>query len=234
VLVFDRADGNAATTIDLSTLDDDGFPDCQSIYAVGDKLFVSCGLLDNFFADGNGEVAVIDASNDMVVGSFALPDHNPVGWLTPLGGDLVISLITNYTDTSVGCLAKVTTGDTPAAECLVANSALDGVAGRVAEADGGVYVAVTKYNVDFSTAGSWLRRVDADGTVSDKLTYDDSLVYDVQQCGSHVFVADKADGAEGIRTYHVADDGSLDEVTVNPIDIGLPPTYGNGISCQAP
>ena len=47
VIVIDTANDNALSMIDLSSLDpDDGFPDCESIAAVGGTLYVSCGVLD--------------------------------------------------------------------------------------------------------------------------------------------------------------------------------------------
>src|SRR5262249_55743956 len=54
--------GEEPKSIDLSAMvgDPDGKPDCVSAYAVGDKVYVACGLLDGTFTPrAVGQVAVI-------------------------------------------------------------------------------------------------------------------------------------------------------------------------------
>src|SRR5207253_794628 len=91
IVVIDRADDGAMSEIDISELDDDGVPDCVSAYALGNKVVVACGLLDTFAPVEDGVLVVVDSSNDLF-STVALPDQNPVGWFSELGGDLYLTL----------------------------------------------------------------------------------------------------------------------------------------------
>jgi hypothetical protein len=224
VLVIDRADPTTIGEIDLSELDDDGLPDCISAYAVGDRVFVACGVLDNFFADQNGKVAVIDTTDDSVETTFDLPSRNPQGWLTPIGNELLIGTVPDFVDYSTGCVAAISTGDTPAAACGATNQDLDGFASKLTPEG---WAVVTHYDAEFNTAG-WLVDLANPGT---GLTAAEQVAQDLVVCGSYLFVSESG---QGIRFHHIDDDGSLAEITVGALDLGLPPAFGNGIACQQP
>jgi hypothetical protein len=150
VVVIDRAT-RALRTIAIAG-DPDGRPDCVSAFAVDGKVFVACGLLDNFAATRPGKVAVIDVATDTVTTSFDLPARNPIGLFArggaALGGDLLLGTAPSFTDYTSGCVVRVTTGATPAANgCLVSNQDLGGLANHIAvdPDDGTPWVAVTGY-----------------------------------------------------------------------------------------
>jgi hypothetical protein len=113
VVVLNRDQPSARTTIDLSALDADGRPECNSAYAIDNRVYVVCGILDGFAVRGNGRVAVIDAATDTVVDDFDLGIQNPNGQVqrTPegsvFGGDLLIPAVPSYSDFSRGCLAVI-------------------------------------------------------------------------------------------------------------------------------
>lgn len=245
VVVIDRASGNALSTIDLSALDpDDDRPNCMSAYAVGDEVFVACGILDDedpfLTPRGPGKVAVIDTTDDSLARTLTLPAANPVGWLQPtdrvdaLGGDLLLGLAPSYSDFSTGCLARVpVAAGAVAATCVVSNAELGGYANRYEQAanGGSVWIVVDGFDQDFNSYGQ-LRGLDGttltmwDGQVSGA----SQNIKDLAVCGDgDVVVADRPDsGASGLRVY---DGQSTLERTSAPLEIGLPPSYGNGLTC---
>ena len=82
------------STIDVSASDPDGNPNCASIVSAGDKIFVSCQLLDDgtFTPRGPGMVAVIDPSSDTVIDTLTLANDNPFSYLlaTPAAGGFAL------------------------------------------------------------------------------------------------------------------------------------------------
>lgn len=228
------------TTIALDTAvgDPDGKPDCVSAYAVGTKVFVACGLLDaNFMPRGVGKVAVIDTTNDSVGPVFSLPFKNPQGFFikTPddsmLAGDLVISTVPDYEVYSTGCLARVSTGATPAATCAtgLTNSALGGVVtGMGIGPDETLYMSVI-VDMSFMTVSGKLRTYDLHTGVlaAQPMSASTEQINDLAACpdGSVVAVDSKMN-AGGVRVYAA---GS--ERTTAVESIGLPPIFAGGVVC---
>ena len=231
VLVIDRTDPDPIVEIDLSTLDDDGFPDCVSAAAVGTRVYVVCGLLDNFAADVAAKLVVIDTTDDSVETSIDLPSRNPLGWLEAVGSDLYMVTVPDFQDYSEGCLVRITTGATPTATCAISNDAIDGYLTEISPAGDQVWGVRYAYDASFNGSGDVVPvDLDADtiGTVVDAAGVQAT---DLTSCGDHVFIADKAAGAEGLRVYQV-EGTSLVELSTAPLDIGLPPAFGNGIACM--
>jgi hypothetical protein len=236
LLVIDRTTPGQIDVIDLSSLDDDGVPDCVSVHAVGARVFAVCGLLDNFVADGPGVVAVIDAATDRVVDTFELPFANPQGWLerapggAGFGDDLLIGTVPSYTDYAQGCLVRISTGADPGATCGPDNRTLGGFIGRLGVSDSGeVWAAVSAYDAIFTASGKLVRFAADTGQPGAALSPPSRVIQDVAACGPYVFVADGADGAKGIRVYDT--DGA--EQTSSALDAGLPPAFGGGLACMA-
>lgn len=227
VIVIDRADDGAMTEIDISALDDDGVPDCTSVIAQGNKVYVACGLLDAFFPVEDGVLVVIDSSNDLF-DTVTMPDQNPVGWFIEQGNDLLITLQPSFSSTDSGCLARVITGATTTVECGPSSADLDGFVTRAVVVDDLLLATVMKYAEDF-TSTSKLVWIDG-ATISESQTPGTMSPQDLAVCGDHVFVADKAADAEGIRIFGLADT-TLTEETTAALDVGLPPIGGGGIAC---
>ena len=227
LLVIDRNTPDTIDTIDLSALDDDGVPDCISAAALDGKVYVACGLLDSFAAVENGVVAVIDPATDTLEDTIELPAKNPTGWFTEVDGALLLATVPDYVDYSTGCVARIT-GD--GADCAVDNAALGGYANRLLYADGQAWAVVAAFDADFDSSG-WLVRFDGGFTPSAALTPETAVIQDAALCGGHVFAADKAFDADGIRIYTA---GGVREETDGALDVGLPPVYGNAIACTAP
>ncbi len=86
VLDLDAPAAGVVDTIDLSDLDpDDGIPDCNAILAVGERLYVSCGILDDRFRPRtSGKVAVIDRGTRVVEAVLTLSTVNPISRLVAM------------------------------------------------------------------------------------------------------------------------------------------------------
>jgi YVTN family beta-propeller protein len=222
----------ATTTIDLSTLDTDGKPDCNSALVVGTKLFVSCGGLQNF-APTFGKVVVIDTATDTRVATFDLPNINPFGQLvqTPtssiFAGDVLVSTSPDFADQTKGCVARFSpTAATPTATCAFTNAALGANPSQmVVSADGkSLYLTPQSF-----TGTAPLRRVDlvtgmlATAPVSGA----GQVIADVAACpDGRIIAADQKTGASGIRIFTAAG-----EQTTTPLDIGIKPLGGGALSC---
>ena len=236
VVVIDRAT-RRTTTLSLASLDPDGKPDCVSAYTVGTRVFVACGLLTSFVANGPGKVVVIDTTSDTVATMFDLPERNPTGLFveTPaasmFGGDLLISTAPAFNAFTDGCVARVRTTGTPAANgCAVRNSALGGYATRISIDPAGTkaWLAVGAYSADFSSETGQLRTLDlTSGELSARLNPEASIISDVAACpGGYQVASEKAMGMTGVRVYQ---DGA--ERTTTPLDVGRPPNATNGLVC---
>lgn len=224
ILVIDRDHPDTVNQIDLSSLDTfDQNPDCVSVAAVGDKVYAACGLLQQFSPIVNGKLVTIDTSDDSVAGSIDLPSMNPTGWFSTDAGDLLIPLVPSYTDYSTGCLARITTGSTPTATCAVTNQTMAGFALRVIDG----WAIVGAYDDSFNTTKGALVRVDGGAAMSAPT----EMLKDMAVCGIYIFAGDRAMGAEGVRVFQIDGDAAT-ELTTDPLDIGLPPGYGDGIACM--
>lgn len=213
--------------------DPDGKPDCVSAAAVGTKVYVACGLLDETFTPrGDGLVAVIDSTTDTVIATTGLASANPVGvFAHAADGSLLIGTAPSFTDFSTGCLVRVEPSDTrPAASCVVSNAQLGGLANHVdVGPTGDIVVAVTGFAPDFSSQFGKLRMIDratfAPGAVMSK---DGQQIDDVAVCGDGYVVA--ADGTMGHSGVRIFKDGQ--ETTTAPLDIGRPTGFGNNLVCR--
>ena len=223
---------NTTTTIDLSMLDTDGKPDCNSALVVGTKLFVSCGGLQNF-APTIGKVVVIDTATDMRVATFDLPNINPFGQLvqTPassmFAGDILVSTAPDFSDQTKGCVARFSpTAATPTATCAFTNAALGANPSQMAVSADGKSLFLTPQS--FSGAAP-LRRLDLTTGMlaAAPLSGAGQVIADVAACpDGRIIAADQKTGASGIRIFTAAG-----EQTTAPLDIGIKPLGGGALSC---
>jgi hypothetical protein len=221
------------TLIDLSALDPDGKPDCNSVYAVDGKLVITCGLLEGFAATRDAVVVVYDPADRSMI-TVPLAARNPIGFLQPtpkssvFGGDLLIGTA-DYLDPSKQCLLRINP-QTGASSCAVTNAALGGIANHY-ESDpstGTLFVAPTYYDADFQLQGA-LRAVDlTSAAVAPKAwSAATQAISDLAVCPDGTVVASDASfGASGVRIFAAGV-----ERTTAPLGIGLPPAPQNGIVC---
>jgi DNA-binding beta-propeller fold protein YncE len=224
------------TVIDLGTPlgDADGKPDCVSAYAVGTKLYVACDMQTNFVNVLDSKIAVIDTATDTYVTSVTTPYKNPLGFFAqaPQGaayfGDLLIPLMPDYNDLTAGCLARVSTGETPTVACGPTNAELGGLANKIAIDDktNTAYIAVAE-----SFSSGKLRTFDlASGTLgATPLSTSSELIVDVAVCpGGDVVATDQTTNAGGLRVWR-----GTAERTTEAMSIGMPPTV-NALVCYDP
>ncbi|HEY1556568.1 MAG TPA: hypothetical protein VGF94_17150 [Kofleriaceae bacterium] len=221
-------------TIDLSMDDPDGKPNCNSIFAAGGLLYVSCELLDDTMQflppRGPGMVYVVDPATELVVASVPMMNVNPFGAFVQLpSGDLAIPTVDFATDD--GCVEMISTGATPASDgCLVDNADVDGyVAGMAVQAlsTGQLLLWLSVSEPDFIHANLIAFDLGA-GTLADAPSSPDTEVIEsVATCpDGSVIVTDGAMATGGVRVYR---DGA--EVTTTALSIGLLTQNSDAIVC---
>jgi hypothetical protein len=239
-------DSTDRTVIDLSADDPDGVPDCNSVYAVGDRVYVSCELLDpNFVPRGPGKVYVVDTATDTLRPELTvtLGHQNPFGLFeqipegAPNAGDLLIPTVGDFTPAS-GCIERVATAVPSAAGCVLENAKVRGYPIRIAfQVDAAAAMMWTAVAVpqpptedmpfppplgdlrgfDLATSALW------DAPVSPST----EIVADVANCPSgQVIVVDSTRNANGLRVYQNAA-----EVTTAALPIGLGFFSSHGLVC---
>jgi hypothetical protein len=236
VIVMTR--GSAATvTIDLSADDPDGKPNCNSVYLVGNDLYVSCGLLDNanrFAPRGPGKIYVVDTLTNAIKTKLTLGHPNPFGVFeqvpasAPTGGGELLMPTVLFADGS-GCVERITTGPAPtAAGCLVDNAELKGYASRIVfqiDKEG----AITWFAVPTTFPKADLRAYDMAVSLlwAGPLNASTEAIGDVVLCPSgELVLADTTTNSNGLRVYSGAA-----ELTTAALPIGLPPTSSHGLVC---
>jgi hypothetical protein len=237
VVVATRGSAELAT-IDLSSLDPDGQPNCISVFRVVNDIYVACELLDaNFAARGPGKVVVIDTLTDTVRAVITLANKNPFGVFERMpeaqGGDLVIPTVPNFGNLNAGCLERITPGSAPTAHgCAITNLQLGGnYVSRVdfAEVAGMPIMWMISSNGQFGAAArSSLKAWDLEGkSLWPTLSPDTQLLVDAVACpDGTVVVADQSAAANGLRVY-----SDTSEITTAPLGIGLAPSSSHGLVC---
>lgn len=229
--------------IDLGADDPDGKPNCNSVFMVGNALYVACELLDDSMPflppRGPGKVYVVDPGSHAITRTITMANKNPFGVFeqipanAPHAGDLVIPTV--FFDDGTGCVERITTGASAAsAGCIVTNTELGGFASRVdfyAPAVAGsvpgaiMYVAVAA--ADFVHAS--LRPYDlTSGTLGGAITPATEVIGDVAVCTAtgDVVVSDTTPAAAGLRVY-----SGSHETTTAALPIGLKPLSSHGLVC---
>lgn len=240
VVVLTRG-STATTTIDLSELDtmgmDDGQPDCISAYAVDTKVYVACGVLDNFVATEVGKIAVIDTETDTMIASVDMSYGNPYGFFerapadSTYAGDLLIASAPSLTSYATGCIERVNiAGAMPTVGCGLSNQELGGFPNRLSVADDGslLYIVVGTYDATFQNPTGVLKGFDlASGTLwTAPVSSTEQLIIDVAACpGGDVVATDQTLNATGLRVWR-----GTTERTTDALSIGLPPTV-NALAC---
>jgi YVTN family beta-propeller protein len=233
VIVLDASDPDAEpAVIDLSAHDVDGNPDCNSVYAIGDRVYASLELLDaEFRPRGPGKVVVIDAATHEVTDVLDLERRNPFGLLRDSGdGGLLVATVEfpapgDEAAGFEGCVERIDDGASPLAEgCVIDNADLGGYATGIAAGDGGVWLSVaTSY-----TEGKVVQ-LDGEGNVARSITPVTQAASDLARCSTgHLVIADRAPDAPGLRIY----DAVGTELTTAPLDIGQPPVPTGGLVCD--
>ena len=218
----------AMTPSDLASYDEDGNPNAASVLVLGDWIAITIGLLDDadpyLAAKGPGRVLVRPSAGGAWT-SLELTYANPAGFLRAAGATTALVPTSPSFSNADGCVERIQLGASPSADgCLVENSALGGfVTGIAPTADGGAFVAVS----DPSYAGKIIR-VNPDGSVSASLTDASVSPTDVAYCAA----TDQLVYNDGITGgLFVLDVGRGTVVNAEPLDLGLPSAYGNGLAC---
>lgn len=227
VVVVGR-DGRAPVTIDLSALDPDGQPNCNSAIAVAGTVYVTCGLLDqNFAPRGPGKLAVIDGATSAVTTIVTLMNGNPFGAIEHHEGrGLVVPTVPDIIGNPLlGCVERVEiTGAPQAAGCFVTNAELGGFATRTDSQSGFASALWLVVSTSFTTAQ--VRRFDSGGLAA-PFTPASQLPNDVARCpNGDLVVSDRTMAANGLRVFR-----NEIERTTAPLPIGLSPASAHGLVC---
>jgi hypothetical protein len=231
-------------TIDLSALDPDGKPNCNSAYAIDHDVYVTCELLDDKFKPrGPGAVVVIDAATDAVRTMLTLHNGNPFGTLErvnlpdampSVAPDLVIQTVPDIIgDPLGGCVERITPGPTPVAGgCFIQNKDIKGTVVRLNTQQIGslavLWLVVTSFDAQFNTHGN-LQAFDMVTKClwSAPVTPETQTIVDAASCPDGTIVlADQSMAANGLRIY----EGNL-EKTMGPVPTGLKPGLTRGLEC---
>lgn len=236
VLDLERPDDGVIDTIDLSDLDaEDGLPDCLSIVAVGERLVVSCGILDlDFQPRGPAVAAIIDGASRTLVDEVALSQARPVGLAQPSPGrpGVLVSTVDDFSSPAAGgCVEEIVLdGDVPSAGCLVENADLGGFASALAPDLAGDRLwmtVVTSFDpTDFGAYGELVSVPAAGGDLQRHEMAEEARPMDLALCPTgHLAVSD------AIRGVRILEPEAVDELTTGtPLDLGLPPV-SNGLVC---
>ncbi|MEO8705141.1 MAG: hypothetical protein ABI867_34120 [Kofleriaceae bacterium] len=226
------------TTIDLSSLDPDGQPNCISAFRVLNDVYVACELLDaSFAARGPGKIAVIDTLTDTMRATITLTNKNPFGVFEQMpedqGGDLVIPTVPNFGNLNLGCVERIKTGSAPVKNgCAITNLELGGnYVSRIdfATVAGMPIMWMIASNGQFGPAArSALKAWDLEGkSLWPTLSPETELLVDAVACpGGKVIVADQTTASNGLRVY-----SDTSEISTAPIAIGLSPNSSHGLVC---
>jgi hypothetical protein len=238
ILILDlaRPEAGVVATIDLSSLDEnDGMPDCNSIYRVENFLYVSCGVLQSFMPVMPGKVAIIDTSINDLNTVLSLETRNPVGFLqrapagSSIAGDLLVATV-EFSQLTIGCIERIHTSGPMlgTSSCLISNELLGGYATDVEPGLGEtLYIAALTSYEGGGAPNSAMTSYDL-GTGElrpSPLSPASQSIFDLAWCPGDVLLAADAESG-GIRVYE--SDGT--ELTAAPLDVGLPPVT-NGMVC---
>ena len=234
VLVVDLENigGGVVETISLAALDeDDDVPDCNSIYAVGTRLYVSCQILDRetFAPRGNGKVAVIETSNDSLELTLNLGASNPYARFQQMAsGDLAFSTAPGAifgATNDAGCLESISTTGTPSLNaCLSENQARNSYPSELQAVGDSIYFVNV---VAFDQAS--IMKFEGSSETPVGLSVGTNIGGLATCPTGHLVVADNTDGARGLRVF----DETGAALSADPVDVGWPAFFapGNATVC---
>lgn len=206
VLRFDLLNLSAGvqSETDLSSLDPDGNANCASIYAIGQKLFVSCQLLkEDFTVKRLGTIAQIDAASGMYEGKVELQAANPISFLKAnSSGELLVSTVLSPSGfdpnaEGSGCVERVKTSPLEVLPCEVTNKELGGYANELVSSGDTVFFVKS---IAFGLATLHQLK---DGLLLDLdlPSLGDNLIGVTLCPNGDLVVSDNTVGARGLRVY---------------------------------
>lgn len=214
--------------IDLSSLADaDGRTEPTRMVVLGDRLYVTLQLLDNFAPTDSSALAVIDTTTDELVGSIALSAPNPFSETKGLpvddDGKIYVAEVGNF-GVLDGGIERVDPATGRAEGHFITEEDLGGDVNDFVIVSGSRGYAVIS-DADFNY--SLVRFDPGSGEVQATLASGGAYLPDVEYDDSsdQIFVASQDFSNPGIHVF-AADDS---EVTSSPIDTGLPPFVLNFI-----
>ncbi len=226
VLVFDLGNLEAGLqrTMDLSSLDTiDGKPDCNSIMAVGERLYVACQIMNRatFEPRGVGKVAVMNANTNVLESVLELASTNPFAQFAKTNaGDLVFStapgaIIGASNDT--GCVERISTGTPQVEACLSNNQDHNAYARQVLPVgDSLLFVNVP----DFASAN--IQKISEGNVTNLELPNLGINVGNITACPTGELVVDDTTRSDrGVRVY----DAQYAPLHTTAIDVGWPEVF---------
>jgi len=228
ILVLDllAPERGVVETIDLSSLDEDGVPDCGSVVAHRGLIYASCSLFDRSEFPWSPRRAGAIVAIDPDAGTWRVLQterQNPFGWMQVAGETLYISSVPDpFSNLESGCLETVDLRDFSPSGCLVEYAELGGYAASMAVADETLWAAIATS----ATTGTLMRY---DGTWSPFALGESANPTDVVRCtDGALLVADNSAASRGVRVL----DGDI-ERTARPLPVGWPTVFtpANALAC---
>lgn len=226
LLVVHPLEGDPIEEIDLSGYADaDGLAEPSGIYHLDGKVYVLLLRLENLTSSGSSTMLVIDGESGTIEEALELSAPNPAGRLRfcEALGALVIVEAGEFGDHGDGCVEVYDPATGDLSGPLVTEQALGGdlVDAVIVSASKGYAIVGETLGAEGNT-----RVVTFDpgtGTKTDDLIVAegfDHLALELTPDGAELWVPDRRLDRPGIRIFDVTTDT---EITVEPIDVGLPP-----------
>lgn len=207
--------------IDLSSFaDEDGRPEMDQMTIVHGRLYVTIQRLLNFAPAGPGGVIVIDTASDEVVDEIELSGQQPFSvtkGIVVRNNQLLIGQIGNF-GVADGGIETVELPAGTASGFLITEEELGGDLNDFVIVSDRVGYAIVSAP-DFTT--SFVQFDPSQGVVTNAILSNVEFLADVELNNrGEMFLLDRSFSAPGVRIFRAA---SGEELTDEPIDIGLPP-----------
>ncbi|MEO7735252.1 MAG: hypothetical protein ABIY55_30140 [Kofleriaceae bacterium] len=225
--------------IDLSADAPDGTPECNSVYAVGTDVYVSCQLMADFPATVPGKVYVIDSKTDKLkpAATITLVHKNPFGLFeqvpagAPHGGDLVMATVNDFVEP--GCLERFAPGVTASSCWLLTGDLGDQLPNYASRTTfqfmPGAEVTYFAVPGTFPAADLLAYDMASDLLWAGAINPTTQVMADVTVCPTgETVVYDGAEAASGLRMYNAGTEATK---TALPIGIANGKFSTHGLEC---
>ena len=226
LLVVQPLTGKQLGQVDLSAwADEDGLAEPGWIVADGDKIWIALNRLVDFQPSGSSTVLRLHAASGEVEAEIVLSGTNPFARmrLAPGPGKIVIGQSGRFGQLDGG-VELLDPADDSLSGFVISEQALGGdITDALLLSNDRGYAVVGEAQPDGSAVTRLVRFDPTTGSVTAVLDqaegFDHSFI-ELSPDGEQLWVSDRRRSSPGVRIFDTADD---QELTQDPIDLGLPP-----------